>query len=72
MYKISITEFRKSFNSYIERLQNGETFQLTKYGKKIGVISIHKSSKIDILNSFVGIAKDIDLENTRTKRIIGK
>ena len=72
MSTITLTEFKNAFGSYIERMRRGEQFQLTKDGENIGVISLSSTSKIDILNSFVGIAKDIDPDDARMERILKK
>lgn len=68
---ITATEFKLNLGKYLEMVDEEEII-ITKNGKSIARLSKPESEKIALLDSLVGVAKNIrneDLDALRTERL---
>ncbi len=68
---ITATEFKLNLGKYLEMVEEEEII-ITKNGKSIARLSKPESEKIALLDSLVGVAKNIrneDLDALRTERL---
>ena len=70
MNKISVTEFRKKLNYYID-LSKTEEIAITKYGKVVAILSNDDKQYFKTLAKLCGCLKDSDT-NENYKDIIGE
>ena len=68
---ITATEFKLNLGKYLDMVDEEEVI-ITKNGKSIARLSKPESEKIALLDSLVGVAKNIedeDLNSLRTERL---
>ena len=68
---ITATEFKLNLGKYLDMVDKEEII-ITKNGKSIARLSKPESEKIALLDSLVGVAKNVnidDLNTTRTERL---
>ena len=69
MPTITATQLKNALGAYLEEAKNGETFIITKDGKKICEIRPLTEAKLAIFDSLTGIAKGVDADAAREERL---
>ena len=69
MITVSITDLKNRKNHYFRLAEYGETILVTRYGKPIVEIAPKRKSKIEIFDSFIGVAKGVDPVAAKEERL---
>lgn len=69
---ITATQLKNALGHYLEEAQSGKDFIVSKDGIEIAHLGPNSTSKISLLNSFVGIASGIDEKECKEERLSEK
>ncbi|MFA6587375.1 MAG: type II toxin-antitoxin system prevent-host-death family antitoxin, partial [Bacilli bacterium] len=66
---ITATQLKNALGHYLEEAQKGKEFIISKDGIEIAHRGPNSANKINLLNSFVGIASGVDEKKSKEERL---